>query len=227
MLQHTPDFTPSAQQRQLLLVEDNPLFAEQMTDALHGLEGQWQVVEFNEGLAAKAWVNQTSTPLDLVLVDLGLPDTSGLEVIQRVYQRFSQTPIIVMTTFSAEESFIAAIRAGASGYLLKSEQAHDLVHGIQQVLQGNYPVSPSLARYLFRLSGSPVLKESNTAFQISPREVDLLGGLAKGWSYAQCADAMGISLNTVQSHIRNVYRKLNVSNQTQAINKARASGVIS
>jgi DNA-binding NarL/FixJ family response regulator len=84
-----------------------------------------------------------------------------------------------------------------------------------------------LARYLFRLSGSPVLKESNTAFQISPREVDLLGGLAKGWSYAQCADAMGISLNTVQSHIRNVYRKLNVSNQTQAINKARASGVIS
>jgi DNA-binding NarL/FixJ family response regulator len=160
-------------------------------------------------------------------VDLGLPDTSGLKVIQRVYQRFSQTPIIVMTTFSAEESFIAAIRAGASGYLLKSEQAHDLVHGIQQVLQGNYPVSPSLARYLFRLSGSPVLKESNTAFQISPREVDLLGGLAKGWSYAQCADAMGISLNTVQSHIRNVYRKLNVSNQTQAINKARASGVIS
>ena len=61
---------------------------------------------------------------------------------------------------------------------------------------------------------------------LSPREADLLSALAKGLSYAQCADAMGISLNTVQSHIRNVYRKLNVSNQTQAINKARAAGAI-
>jgi DNA-binding NarL/FixJ family response regulator len=150
-----------------------------------------------------------------------------LEVIQQAFQLFSETPIIVMTTFSSEEAFIAAIRAGASGYLLKSEQPSSLVQGLQQVLQGNYPVSPSLARYLFRLSGSPMLKERHSDIQISPREVDLLRHLAKGQSYAQCADIMGISLNTVQSHIRNVYRKLNVSNQTQAINKARSVGVIS
>jgi DNA-binding NarL/FixJ family response regulator len=218
---------PNTPVQKALMVEDDPFFQNYFKNVFSNMGPQWRLHFANTGTAADDFLNRCDTPPDLVLVDLGLPDTSGLEVIQRVYQRFSQTPIIVMTTFSAEESFIAAIRAGASGYLLKSEQAHDLVHGIQQVLQGNYPVSPSLARYLFRLSGSPVLKESNTAFQISPREVDLLGALAKGWSYAQCADAMGISLNTVQSHIRNVYRKLNVSNQTQAINKARASGVIS
>jgi DNA-binding NarL/FixJ family response regulator len=218
---------PNTPVQKALMVEDDPFFQNYFKNVFSNMGPQWRLDFANTGAAADDFLNRCDTPPDLVLVDLGLPDTSGLKVIQRVYQRFSQTPIIVMTTFSAEESFIAAIRAGASGYLLKSEQAHDLVHGIQQVLQGNYPVSPSLARYLFRLSGSPVLKESNTAFQISPREVDLLGGLAKGWSYAQCADAMGISLNTVQSHIRNVYRKLNVSNQTQAINKARASGVIS
>jgi DNA-binding NarL/FixJ family response regulator len=218
---------PNTPVQKALMVEDDPFFQNYFKNVFSNMGPQWRLDFANTGAAADDFLNRGDTPPDLVLVDLGLPDTSGLEVIQRVYQCFSQTPIIVMTTFSAEESFIAAIRAGASGYLLKSEQAHDLVHGIQQVLQGNYPVSPSLARYLFRLSGSPVLKESNTAFQISPREVDLLGGLAKGWSYAQCADAMGISLNTVQSHIRNVYRKLNVSNQTQAINKARASGVIS
>jgi DNA-binding NarL/FixJ family response regulator len=209
-----------------LMVEDEPFYQDYFLDIFSSLGPQWRLDFANTGAAADNYLRHCKTPLDLVLVDLGLPDTTGLEVIKRVYQQFSQTPIIVMTTFSSEESFISAIRAGASGYLLKSEQAETLVQGIQQVLQGHYPVSPSLARYLFRLSGSPVLKETNTAISISPREADLLCALAKGLSYAQCAQAMGISLNTVQSHIRNVYRKLNVSNQTQAINKARASGVI-
>jgi DNA-binding NarL/FixJ family response regulator len=218
---------PNTPVQQALMVEDELFYQDYFMSVFSNLGPQWRLDFASTGAAAEDFLDRCETPPDLVLVDLGLPDISGLEVIKRVYQQFNQTPIIVMTTFSAEESFIAAIRAGASGYLLKSEQAHTLVHGIQEVLQGNYPVSPSLARYLFRLSGSPVLKETNTAIQISPREADLLGALAKGLSYAQCADAMGISLNTVQSHIRNVYRKLNVSNQTQAINKARASGVIS
>jgi DNA-binding NarL/FixJ family response regulator len=218
---------PNTPVQQALMVEDELFYQDYFKSVFSNLGPQWRLDFASTGAAAEDFLDRCETPPDLVLVDLGLPDISGLEVIKRVYQQFNQTPIIVMTTFSAEESFIAAIRAGASGYLLKSEQAHTLVHGIQEVLQGNYPVSPSLARYLFRLSGSPVLKETNTAIQISPREADLLGALAKGLSYAQCADAMGISLNTVQSHIRNVYRKLNVSNQTQAINKARASGVIS
>jgi DNA-binding NarL/FixJ family response regulator len=218
---------PNTPVQQALMVEDELFYQDYFKSVFSNLGPQWRLDFASTGAAAEDFLDRCETPPDLVLVDLGLPDISGLEVIKHVYQQFNQTPIIVMTTFSAEESFIAAIRAGASGYLLKSEQAHTLVHGIQEVLQGNYPVSPSLARYLFRLSGSPVLKETNTAIQISPREADLLGALAKGLSYAQCADAMGISLNTVQSHIRNVYRKLNVSNQTQAINKARASGVIS
>lgn len=209
-----------------LMVEDESFYRDYFGGVFSSLGPQWRLDFANSGAAADDYLTRCQAPLDLVLVDLGLPDTTGLEVIKRVYQQFSQTPIIVMTTFSSKESFISAIRAGASGYLLKSEPAENLVQGIQQVLQGHYPVSPSLARYLFRMSGSPMLKESNTAFHISPREAELLSALAKGLSYAQCADAMGISLNTVQSHIRNVYRKLNVSNQTQAINKARASGVI-
>lgn len=209
-----------------LMVEDELFFQAYFKDVFSQMGSQWSLDFADTGAAADNFLRDCKTRLDLVLVDLGLPDTTGLEVIKRVYQQFSQTPIIVMTTFSSEESFISAIRAGASGYLLKSEPAGTLVQGIQQVLQGNYPVSPSLARYLFRMSGSPMLKESNSAFHISPREAELLSGLAKGLSYAQCAAVMGISLNTVQSHVRNVYRKLNVSNQTQAINKARMTGAI-
>lgn len=217
---------PNAPAQRALMVEDEPFYQDYFKAVFSSMGPQWSLDFADTGAAADDYLTRCQAPLDLVLVDLGLPDTTGLEVIKRVYQQFSQTPIIVMTTFSSEESFLSAIRAGASGYLLKSEPAQTLVQGIQQVLQGSYPVSPSLARYLFRLSGSPVLKESNTAISISPREADLLSALAKGLSYAQCADAMGISLNTVQSHIRNVYRKLNVSNQTQAINKARAAGAI-
>ena len=182
-----------------LMVEDEPFYQDYFLDVFSSLGPQWRLDFANAGVAADNYLRHCKTPLDLVLVDLGLPITTGLEVIKRVYQQFSQTPIIVMTT---------------------------LVQGIQQVLQGHYPVSPELTRYLFRMSGSPVLKETNTVISISPREADLLRVLAKGLSYAQCADAMGISLNTVQSHIRNVYRKLNVSNQTQAINKARSAGAI-
>ena len=212
---------------QALMVEDEPVYQDFFKDVFEGMGAGWLLDFADNGASALTYLKQRKTPLGLILVDLGLPDMSGLEVIQQAFQLFSETPIIVMTTFSSEEAFIAAIRAGASGYLLKSEQPSSLVQGLQQVLQGNYPVSPSLARYLFRLSGSPMLKERHSDIQISPREVDLLRHLAKGQSYAQCADIMGISLNTVQSHIRNVYRKLNVSNQTQAINKARSVGVIS
>ena len=158
---------------------------------------------------------------------MGLPDLSGIEVIKLAYGQCRHTPIIVMTTFSNEESFLAAIRAGASGYLLKLEPEHALAIALDDVLQGNYPVSPPMARHLFRLSGSPVFKQAEPALDLSPRELDLLRHLAQGLSYAECAQCLGITLSTVQSHSRNVYRKLNVSNQTQAINRARATGAIS
>jgi DNA-binding NarL/FixJ family response regulator len=147
-------------------------------------------------------------------------------VIAAVRQRFAELPILVTTAFTSEETFLSAIRAGANGYLLKGDSDLSMCHSIELVLQGQYPVSPALARHLFRLAGGPNVKHMSNDLNLSKRELELLQFIAKGCSYASCADVMNISLSTVQTHIRNMYRKLEVSNQRQAITKAQSAGLL-
>lgn len=221
MTEYTQQSAPSSHPRQLLLVEDNPLFAEQMTDAMHGLDGDWQVIEFSEGLAAKAWINHCSAPVDLVLIDLGLPDVIGIEVIRACRERFAEMPIVVISVVASESAVLNAIEAGANGYILKDESIQEITEGIKQVLQGVYPLSPRLARFLFKQLSTPTNRKTpRTDIKLSPREQETLQFLSKGLSYDQVAEKMGVTLSTVQSNVRSLYRKLNVKSQAQAMNMA-------
>lgn len=217
----TPLNSPAHTFRQLLLVEDNPLFAEQITDAMHGLSDAWQVTEFSEGLAAKDWLKRQHHALDLVLVDLGLPDVNGIEVIRACRERFADMPIVVISVVASESAVLSAIEAGANGYILKDESIQEITEGIQQVLQGVYPLSPRLARFLFKqLSATGEKQLERKDIKLSPREHETLQLLARGISYDKVADSMGVTLSTVQSNVRSLYRKLNVNSQTQAVNMA-------
>ncbi|PUE47139.1 hypothetical protein B9Z47_12655 [Limnohabitans sp. 2KL-1] len=221
MNQHTSGSMPNTPKRQLLLVEDHPLFAEQMTDAIHGLEAPWQVIEFSEGLAAKAWVNQSHTAFDLALVDLGLPDVSGIEVIRACRERFPDMPIVVISVVASEAAVLNAIEAGANGYILKDESIEEITQGIKQVLNGVYPLSPRLARFLFKQLSTPAEKRTERRdIKLSPREHETLQFLSQGLSYDQVAESMGVTLSTVQSNVRSLYRKLNVKSQAQALDMA-------
>jgi DNA-binding NarL/FixJ family response regulator len=165
--------------------------------------------------------------LALAVIDIGLPDMSGIDVIAQLHRKLPQLPILVSSNFQTEATFLEAIRAGAHGYLLKSDTETAMAYAITRVMNGEFPVSPALARYLFKLAGSPVASpHSANQLKLSIREQELLQNIANGSSYSNCAEIMHISLSTVQTHIRNIYRKLEVRNGRQAINKAKSAGLI-
>lgn len=210
----------------ILLVEDDLVFQKTFSRVFAKMADQWEIQAFQDGASALAALLQPDAQFKLALIDIGLPDISGIEVIAAARQLFTDLPILVTTAFTAEETFLSAIRAGASGYLLKGDSDLSMCHSIELVLQGQYPVSPALARHLFRLAGAPNALPQTNDLNLSKRELELLQFIAKGCSYASCADVMNISLSTVQTHIRNMYRKLEVTNQRQAITKAQSAGLL-
>ncbi|WP_255562050.1 response regulator transcription factor [Limnohabitans sp. 2KL-17] len=211
--------------RNVVLVEDNPAFRLLMNKAIQHIGLKGNIMECATGTAVMELLEQPQMRLDLALVDLGLPDMGGIEVIQSIRRRFSEIPILVISMMSTERSVLAAIRAGANGYIMKGDSAQSIGQAIIEVLQGHYPISPSLARTLFKLAGAPTGK-SAVSSSLSPRELETLQSIARGNSYEQTAVLMGIGISTVQSNIRNLYRKLEVRSQVQAVSKARDAGLI-
>ncbi len=216
--------------RRLLLVEDNPLFVEQICEAIRPLPDLWGVHHVSEGLKALELLEAEPSHFDLALVDLGLPDLSGIEVIRACNKRFPEMPIVVISVMASEPLVVGAIEAGARGYILKGDSMQEITHGIAQVMDGIYPLSPSLARFLFRKLGGEQAKDEaadeEQDFKLTPRETDTLRCLSQGLSYEGAAKQMGVTLSTIQFNVRNLYRKLNVRSQVQAIAKARNHDLI-
>lgn len=216
--------------RSILLVEDNPVFQLQLNEILSKIAPQATTYKFASGLKAiRAIKNKEFFP-ELALIDIGLPDINGITVIQILNDISPETSILVISILKNEDNLLKAIRAGAKGYLLKGESSDVLTRGIQEVLDGNYPISPLLARSLFKLAGAPKLnsvggKEMPT-LSLTPRERETLQRISQGLTYLETSNALGVSLSTVQTHVKNLYRKLGVKSQTQAIIKAQQAGVI-
>jgi DNA-binding NarL/FixJ family response regulator len=212
-----------------LVVEDNPAFIMQIEEALSRLAPASQTVTFELGSQAIEFLfsaDRRKDEFDLVLIDIGLPDMSGIDIIRAARVRMPDTPILVISVLKSEATLLKAIRTGARGYILKSESAELISHSIGEVLQGNYPVSPSLARSLFRLAGAPQADPDNDGFQMSRREKQVLQLIALGASYQEVATRLGVSLSTVQTYVRTLYRKLDVHNRQAAVNRGREIGAL-
>lgn len=161
----------------------------------------------------------------VVLMDIDMPDMNGIEGVRLVRAANSDIKIIMLTVFDDNQNVINAICAGASGYLLKKNCFNKLFDAVEEVLQGGAPMSAGIARLVleFVAAGSPVSAEQ---YDLTSRENTVLAHLVKGYSYKMIAGSMEISIETVKTHIRNIYEKLHVHNQSEAVAKAIKNRII-
>ena len=168
---------------------------------------------------------------DLLLTDLGLPDGSGLLVIETCRRLHPETDIMVTTSSSDEEQVLACIETGASGYVLKESGYPNVVRALLEVQNGGSPISPVIARKVLARMRKPVLergadREAGSLRRLTRRETAILELIARGSSYAKVADALGLSIGTVQTHIKHIYGKLSVHSRGEAVYEARRRGLL-
>ena len=156
---------------------------------------------------------------DVLLVDIGLPDMSGLEVVKQVAKLHPSCDILIVTIFGDEQTVLQALEAGARGYLLKGATEQDIAQDIRHLRSGGSPLSPVIARQLLKRL-VPERPARQPGEHLTPRETEILNAIAKGFSYAETAQLMHLSVQTVHTHLKNIYRKLAVHSKTEAVFEA-------
>lgn len=167
--------------------------------------------------------------LDIILMDIEMPKMNGIEATSIIKKKFPHIKIIMLTVFDNDENIFNAIKAGADGYLLKEINAKDLHDGIVDTLNGGAAMNPSIALKTLKLLRNPInLKneEDIEDIQLTSREIDVLEQLSKGLSYNAIADNLILSTGTIRKHIENIYRKLQVHNKLEAVQKAKKNKLI-
>ncbi len=157
---------------------------------------------------------------DVVLMDIDMPGTNGIEGLKRIRNQAPEIYIIMQTVFEDEEKIFTAIHAGAHGYFLKKTKPEKLIDGIRDVLEGGAPMTSSVARKVLHMFTQQPSDRIMNPFDLTEREIEILSMLAKGLSYKMIADAGGITFHTVNSHLKKIYEKLHVHSATEAVSKA-------
>lgn len=205
----------------VLIVEDQLQILEQQKRLLQGFDEIEIVATARNGQDALEHC-KTKAP-DIVLLDLGLPDIDGIEVTKKIKSQWPKIEILIFTIFDDEDRVLQAVRAGASGYLLKGVPADRIVEALKEVIQGGSIIQPQLARALLRRFQQP---KAAIKSPLTPRESEILTLIAKGLSNRGAAESLNLSRATIRTHLEHIYAKLEVSNRTEAVTEAIRLGII-
>ena len=217
----------------VLIVEDDPAFRARYA-AMLATDASFEVVA-SVGTGGEGLAMLDLRKPDVLLVDLGLPDVSGIEVIRHASQTLPKCECMVVTVFGDEEHVLASIEAGAAGYLLKDASEASFLSGIRELMNGGSPISPIIARRLLkRFQAEPSLAnvtvvaagDESAGVALSDREREILLLASKGFNYPEMGKLMGISPHTVTSHVKKIYRKLAVHSRGEAVFEANRMGLI-
>jgi DNA-binding NarL/FixJ family response regulator len=212
------------------VIEDDQRYRESLEMLLRHSPGFSLAASFPAALpalrSAESLAAEDRLDWDVVLMDLGLPDLSGIEAT-RSLKRLSPDPrIVVLTVFEEPQTILDAIRSGADGYLLKKTPPQELLKQLEIVRSGGAPLTAGVATMVLGFVRGPghALDDKRPAgdesFALSAREQDVLRALTRGLAYKQVADELGISIDTVRTHIRSIYEKLQVHSATEAVSRA-------
>jgi DNA-binding NarL/FixJ family response regulator len=224
----------------VLIVEDEPEFLGRFTEAVRSNAQLHLVDAVADGAGALA-VLERGAP-DVMLVDLGLPDMDGVQLIRRAVARHPGLDVLVVTVFGDDAHVLASIEAGATGYLLKDTRLERIVASICEIRAGGSPISPTIARkVLNRFRAPPVsappavageahapdaMAPASEPSPLSARETDILRLVSKGLSCAEVGEHLSISTHTVVTHVKNIYRKLAVHSRAEAVFEASQMGLL-
>lgn len=217
--------------KQALIVEDLPDLRDWLSEIAREVFPQLEVQavgRVDEGLACVA-----AKAYDLALVDLGLPDGSGIEVVKALQRRQAQCLSVVVTIYDDDEHLFPALQAGAFGYLLKEQAREALIAQLQRIVSGEPPLSPPIARRVLSFFGqgrpqaaSLQTAEATEGPRLTERETVVLQRVAKGYTLPEIAQQLGLSRHTIADHIKQIYRKLDVSSRAEATLEAARRGLV-
>ncbi|CAB3936231.1 Oxygen regulatory protein NreC [Achromobacter insolitus] len=220
----------------VLLVEDEPLICRRLEGLLLQLGYAPEALVFAATLA-QARERLASQPFALALVDLGLPDGNGTELIAEMHAEDASLAILVISAWSTEDAILAALRAGATGYVLKERDDLEVSLSIRSVLRGGAPIDPFVARRIIEelrprpasppnAVGPEAGDSADPGETLSPRESQILRLVSEGLGNREIAEELFLSRYTVECHVKHIYRKLAVSSRTRAIHAARTRGLL-
>ena len=213
------------------LIEDDALYRRSLERLLTRAPDYSVAASFGDARAAIREVERavelgTEPQWDVVLTDIQMPGMTGIEATGRIKVLVPELPVVVLTVFDDPTTVLQAIRAGADGYLVKKTPPEEMLELLRAIVGGGSPLTPSVAKRVLELLRAPSTlprassEDARARFDLSEREIAVLRCLSQGLAYKQVASALGISLDTVRTHIRAVYRKLHVHSVSEAVGRA-------